>query len=86
MQTPPPPSEVVQIFWKMQNVLNRNKNHFSDFYFSSYGHFCGVITSIFNGNLKNKIRRFFLLFFPFRIFHKVSTTSEGRGGGGSAYP
>ena len=39
MQTPPPPpSEVVQISFKMQNVLNRNKNHnISDFYLSRYG-------------------------------------------------
>ena len=40
MQTPHPPSEVVQISWKMRNVLNQKKNHISDFsafYFSSYG-------------------------------------------------
>ena len=34
---------------KIGNQLNRNKNQipdFSDFYFSSYGHFCAVIIPI----------------------------------------
>ena len=36
--------------WKIGNRLNRKKNqisNFSFFYFSSYGHFCEVITPIF---------------------------------------
>ena len=34
-------SKVVKFTWKMQNLLNRKKkSDFSDFYFSSYGHFC----------------------------------------------
>ena len=41
-------SKEVKFTWKMRNVLNRKKNHFSDFYFSSYGHFCDVIDPIFD--------------------------------------
>ena len=39
-------SKVFKFTWKMRYVLNRKKNHipdFSDFYFSSFGHFCTPI-------------------------------------------
>ena len=41
-------SIVVKFTWKIRNRLNRKKNQISDFYFSSYGHFCDVITPIFD--------------------------------------
>ena len=58
-----------------------------DFYFSSYGHCCDVITPIFDDNSKNKYRRIFfiifsVLFSTLRTFHKVSVTSDWGGGGG----
>ena len=31
---------MVKFTWMMRNVLKRMKNQFSDFYFSSYDHFC----------------------------------------------
>ena len=67
---------------------------FSDFYFSSYGHFSVIflkkITPIFDDNSKNKNRKFFLLFFPFDSEHCASSQSHFDGdtseGGGSACP
>ena len=44
-------SEMFKLTWKMRNELNQKKNQildFSDFYFSSYSHFCDVITPIFD--------------------------------------
>ena len=44
-------SKVLKFTWKMRNRLNRKKNQisgFSNFYFLSYGHFCDVITPIFD--------------------------------------
>ena len=86
-----------KITWKIRNLLNRKKNKISDFYFSSYGHFCTHndpnFRCIFTHNSKNKNRTIFSIIFTilysiFCIFHTISTTSEGgRGwGGGSTYP
>ena len=44
-------SKVVKSTWKFWSRLNRKKSQisdFSDFYFSRYGHFCDVITPIFD--------------------------------------
>ena len=41
-------SKVFKFTWKMWNMLNRKKKQISDFYFSSYGHFCTQITLIFD--------------------------------------
>ena len=59
--------------------------YMKDFYFSSYGHCCDVITPIFDDNSKNKYRRIFFIIFPvlfstLRTFYKVSITSEREGG------
>ena len=49
----------------MRNVLNRKKNHisdFSDFHFSSYGHFCTKNCQFsinFHDNSKNKNRKIY---------------------------
>ena len=39
-------SKVFKFAWKMWNLLNRNQ--ISDFYFSSYGHFCNQMPPIFD--------------------------------------
>ena len=57
------PSEVVQIAWNMRNVLNRKKDHISnfyDFYFSSYGK-NWVRHKIFNDVTSRKIILSFLV-------------------------
>ena len=73
--------------WKVRNWLNRKKYQISDFYFSSYGHFCDFITQfLWNFAIARKIiigvflNYFPILFSTFGIFHKVYTTSEGGGG------
>ena len=43
--------KVIKLTWKIRNRLNRKKNQISDFtnfYFLSNGHFCDVITQIFD--------------------------------------
>ena len=59
-----------KFWWKIGNRLNRKWNQiskFSDFYFSSYGHFSVIfvkkITPIFDDNSKNKIGDFFNWFY-----------------------
>ena len=63
-------SKVFKFTWNMWNVLKRMKNHFSDFYFSSFGHFCtqNMINFrwIFSHNSKKKIAIF--LYF---VFHSI---------------
>ena len=53
---------------------NEWKNHFSDFHFSSYCHFCTQnmvnFTCIFDHNSKKKKSEIFLFHFSFRIFYK----------------
>ena len=41
-------SKVFKFTWKKRNRLNRKKNQISDFYFSSYGHFCTQMSPIFD--------------------------------------
>ena len=74
----------------MSNVLNRKKNHtsdFSDFYFSNYGHFCnknGQFSMHFHDNLKNKNRT---IDFSFDSAHRASFMKMGaklKGVGGGA--
>ena len=56
-------SKVFKLTWKMQNLMNRKKNQISDFsqfHFSSYGHFCTLIfDEFFTITLKLKIRKLF---------------------------
>ena len=75
---PPTPSKVVQIWLKMRNVLNRKKNHvsdFSDLYFSSYGENSSKID---NFELKNnhitktKNRKYLKINFSFIPAHSAS--------------
>ena len=86
-------SKMFKFTCKNRNRLNTMKNHasdFSDFYFSSYGHFLVIFWRqhfnfrwIFSNNWKNKYRRiFFILFGTFPIIHKNWIKTEG----GSAYP
>ena len=71
----------------MQNWLNRMKNKISDFsyfYFVSYGHFCDVITPIFDEffTITRNIR--IGEFFSFYSAHSASSMKTGsklRGGG-----
>ena len=72
----------------MQNVLDRKKIKFPIFIFSSYGHFCYVITPIFDEffTITRKIKSdnyFFIRFSALRIFHRNGIKTEMRG---SAYP
>ena len=46
-------------------------NQFSDFYFSSCGHFSEKIAPIFDDNSRKKNRRIFLLFFPLYLKHSA---------------
>ena len=56
-------SRVFKCIWMMRNVLNRKRNpisDFSDFNFSSYGHFCTKNSKFslnFHDNSKNKSRK-----------------------------
>ena len=68
-------SKLIKFTWKIRNRLNRKKNHisdFSDFYFSSYGHFLNIfVTSSLNLNELFTVTRkiyigdFFSLFYSF---------------------
>ena len=74
----------------MRNVLNRKKNQildFSDFYFSSYGHFCSrncPFPMNFHDNSKNKNRKMDFSFDSalYASFMKMGVKLRG----GSAYP
>ena len=73
-----------------QNRLNRKKNQISDFYFSSYGHFCTPIYPNFHPQLeKYKLENFFIIFpilySTLSIIHENRIKTEG-GGRGCAYP
>ena len=52
-----------------QSAEYKEKPNFN--FFFSYGHFCDVITPIFDDNSKNRNRRIFLLFFPFYSAHSA---------------
>ena len=75
---PPPPSEVMQISWKMPTLLNQMKNHNSDFYFSSYvENSTKSANSEYNNHSISKTKNlYFIHFSPFRIFHVNLTTFE----------
>ena len=69
----------------MWNVLNRKKNHISDFHFSSYGHFCTKncqFSMNFHDNSKKENPK---IDFSFDLAHCASLMKMGsklkRGGG-----
>ena len=80
----------------MRNVLNRKKNHisnFSDFYFFNYGYFCTQnyrFSMNFHDNSKNKNRKIYLFTFSFDSEHCAPYTIKKRWGhfwrGGSTCP
>ena len=82
---------MIKFTWKMWNRLNRKKNWisgFSDFYFSSFGHFWSFLYLnfrwIFHNNSKNKKSENFFIIFPIiyntlPIIHKTLIKSEGKG-------
>ena len=87
-------SKVVIFTWKIRNVLNRKKNHisdFSDFYFLSYGQFCTEncqFSMHFHDSSKIKIRKIRKLIFH-SIQHLAHLSWEWEKNwedGGSAYP
>ena len=94
MQTPPPLSSLlIRFLWMMRNALNRKGKiikKFSDFYFSSYDHFCDVITPIFDEfftiNREKKIGEFLYSIFSFYSAYSASSIKtrlklRGEGGG-----
>ena len=80
----------------MRNVLNRKKNHisdFSDFHFSGYGHFCTKNYKFlmnFHDNSKNKNQKNREINFSFdsahsAFFMKIGATLRGEEGGGGVH-
>ena len=71
----------------MRDMLNRKKIIISDFYFSSYGHFCDVITPIFDAIFtiyrKIKLGNFFNYLFQSASSIERIKTDGGEGGWGS---
>ena len=86
-------TKVFEFTWNMQNVLNRKKNKisgFSNFYFSSYGHYWSFFYHnfqwIFHNNSKIKKRKNRKMVFSFYSVHCASPIEMGsklRGGGGA---
>ena len=69
----------------MRNVLNRKKNHVSDFSYSSYGHFCTQncqFSMNFHDNPKNKNRKMDFSFVSAQSASFMKIGAKLREGGG----
>ena len=80
-------SKLVKFTWKIQNRLNKKKkqiSNFSNFHFSSYGHFCSKYCQLsmnFHDNSSNKIRQIVFSFVSAHCACFLKVGSKLRGGG-----